>query len=97
MVPAQVGNAELFRELLEDVTWAQMVVTGQVTAAGRAGMRALTFNHVFEELADTIEYQETNTFTDADMSVLERVRVRHRSPHVVPTRRHACDPEGLSG
>ena len=61
LIPAQLGNEDLFRELLEDVTLCQMVFSGQVPAAGRQTMRALTFSEVFSTLAEA-----TEAFEDAD-------------------------------
>lgn len=49
-VPADLGDAELLKELLEDVTWVQMATTGQVPAQGRETMRAVTFTMIFREL-----------------------------------------------
>ena len=55
MVPAQLGDARLFRELLEDVTWVQMAATGNVPADGRIAMRAITFSEIFTMVEHWIE------------------------------------------
>lgn len=55
MVPAQLGDEELLRELLEDVTLVQIAVAGKVPAAGRETLRAVMYTEIFKALAGTLE------------------------------------------
>jgi len=55
MVPAQVGDEGLLRELLEDVTLVQIVIAGKVPAEGRQTLRAVKYTEIFKTLADTLE------------------------------------------
>ncbi len=73
MVPAQLGNAGLFRELLEDVTWVQMASTGNVRAQGQRAMRAMTFSELFVSLKSVLDSHKEDAWFKTDLATLEQL------------------------